>query len=84
MIYYLYRFGTWLGVFIIATVSLWDILKYGVSSVTVFWQYSIGYKGVMLIWLGIISILGSLWASGKVKKVTAWNAKYVPWRVIPK
>ena len=84
MIYYLYRYGLRLGLLVITIVSLWDVMKYGFGCIGVFWQYSIGWKGVLLIWLSLGLILGSRWSEKKVKAGSMWNYRYIPEGVTPK
>jgi hypothetical protein len=84
MVYYLYRWGLWFGLLIIITVSLWDILTKGLGCLFVFWQYSIAWKGVLLIWIGLGLILGSIWAERMVKHGAIWNFKFIPKGVLPK
>ena len=85
MIYYLYRWGMRVGLSLIILVSTWDILtKGGLGCLFVFWRYSIGFKGVAILWLGIFCILGSIWAERKVKVGSMWNYKYIPGGVIPR
>lgn len=52
-------FGIWgevLGLILIALVTLWDIF---ISGARGFMQYSICWKGIILIWLGIGLVVAS-------------------------
>lgn len=43
-------YGRKIGYALIALVSTWDVLLTGVRG---FYEYSIGYKGIVLIWVAL-------------------------------
>lgn len=44
----------WVGVGVIALVSFWDII---VSGARGFMEYSVGWGGIVAIWVGLVLIL---------------------------
>lgn len=45
--------GVKMGLLLIGMVTAWDVLIMGTRG---FFEYSIGYKGIVLIWIGIALI----------------------------
>lgn len=54
MIVYLALYGRKIGYSLIALVSLWDLFYTGIRG---FYEYSISYKGVVAIWIGLLIII---------------------------
>jgi len=63
----LYRYGLIIGLLCILLAVSWDLITKGPTCLFVFWQYAIGYKGVLVILLGVTFLLLHLWAIHKVK-----------------
>jgi len=49
-------YGEVIGLVSIALVSLWDFIITGARG---FFEYNVGPKGIILIWLGLVLILAS-------------------------
>ncbi len=56
LLFFVGMYGRLIGVSMIALVSVWDILLFGIRG---FYQYSIGYKGIAVIWAALVLILSA-------------------------